>query len=357
MSKLSRAECQRSRAIVGQSPDVLRLRAEIRRVAPFASNVLITGPSGTGKELVARQIHALSPRARQPFIPVDCASMTGELMSSQLFGHVAGAFTGASCDALGCFRAANHGTLFLDEIGELELALQAKLLRVLQERVVTPVGSYQGDCVDVRVVTATNRDLHSAVLERQFREDLYYRLDVVHLRTTHLRDRPNDISVLADEFLSQLADEGFPLHSLSGEALEVLFEFDWPGNVRQLRNVLEQAVIDSPASVIPASLVRRIISLSLTSCDGPAELGDSTLVVEPHDVCDLVPRPSHCDESKGLDSNWISLAQVEREHILRTLEHTFYNRSAAARLLGVTRQSLLRKMKRYELDISDNRGL
>ena len=190
MSKLSRAECQRSMGIVGQSPDILRLRAEIRRVAPFASNVLITGPSGTGKELVARQIHALSPRARQPFIPVDCASMTGELMSSQLFGHVAGAFTGANCDALGCFRAANHGTLFLDEIGELEHTLQAKLLRVLQERVVTPVGSYQGERVDVRVVTATNRDLRSAVLERRFRDDLYYRLDVVHLRTTALRDRP-----------------------------------------------------------------------------------------------------------------------------------------------------------------------
>ena len=175
MSKLSRAECQSSAGIVGQSPDILRLRAEIRRVAPYASNVLITGPSGTGKELVARQIHALSPRAQQPFIPVDCALMSGELMSSQLFGHVTGAFTGANCDVLGCFRAANHGTLFLDEIGELEHALQAKLLRVLQERVVTPVGTYQGERVDVRVVTATNRDLRSAILESRFREDLYYR--------------------------------------------------------------------------------------------------------------------------------------------------------------------------------------
>ena len=279
MSKLSRAECQSSAGIAGQSPDILRLRAEIRRVAPFASNVLITGPSGTGKELVARQIHALSPRAQQPFIPVDCASMTGELMSSQLFGHVTGAFTGANCDVLGCFRAANHGTLFLDEIGELEHALQAKLLRVLQERVVTPVGTYQGERVDVRVVTATNRDLRSAILESRFREDLYYRLDVVHLRTTALRDRQDDIPVLAEEFLTQLADEGFPRHSLSAEARDVLVEYDWPGNVRQLRNVLEQAVIDSPSTVIPTDLLRRIISLSFASRDGPAESGESTLIV------------------------------------------------------------------------------
>ena len=197
-----------------------------------------------------RFMHSVLER-RQPFIPVDCASMTGELMSSQLFGHVAGAFTGANCNALGCFRAANHGTLFLDEIGELEHALQAKLLRVLQERVVTPVGSYQGEPVDVRVVTATNRDLRSAVFERRFRDDLYYRLDVVHLRTKALRDRPSDISVLAEEFLNQLADEGFPWHSLSTEAQEVLAEYDWPGNVRQLRNVLEQAVIDSPVNSDP----------------------------------------------------------------------------------------------------------
>src|SRR5262245_30041359 len=223
------AEWQSSSDLVGQSPATARLRFEIYRVAPYASNVLITGPSGTGKELVARQIHAHSPRARRPFIPVDCASMTGELMSSQLFGHVAGAFTGANCDALGCFRAANHGTLFLDEIGELEHALQAKLLRVLQERVVIPVGSYRGEPIDVRVVTATNRDLRAAVVERSFREDLYFRLHVVHLRTKALRDSPSDIPVLAEEFLNQLADEGFPWHSLSTKATEVLVEYDWPG--------------------------------------------------------------------------------------------------------------------------------
>jgi DNA-binding NtrC family response regulator len=221
---------------------------------------------------------------------------------------------------------------------------------------VTPVGSYQGEPVDIRVVTATNRDLHSAVLERQFREDLYYRLDVVHLRTTPLRDRPNDIPVLADEFLNQLADDGFPLHSLSEEALDELLEFDWPGNVRQLRNVLEQTVIDSPAEVIPGGLVRRIISLSLKSRDGPAEFGESMLIDEPPDTSELASGGVHCGAVKRSDVNWTSLEQMEREHILQTLEHTFYNRSAAARLLGVTRQSLLRKMKRHGLDISDKRG-
>jgi DNA-binding NtrC family response regulator len=356
MSKVSRAGCGRPGGIVGESPDIVRLRAEIRRAAPFASNVLITGPSGTGKELVAREIHALGPRAQQPFIPVDCASMTGELMSSQLFGHVAGAFTGANCDALGCFRAANGGTILLDEIGELDLALQAKLLRVLQERVVTPVGSYRGERVDVRVVTATNRDLRAEVLARRFREDLYYRLDVVHLRTTALHDRPSDIPVLAEAFLEQLAEEGFPRQRLSAEAREALVEHDWPGNVRQLRNVLEQAVIESVEAAIAGALVRGIISKSFISGDGLAEQNDLAYEAAAGGEAALTDSPTGCGDRHAFAASWTSLADAEREHILRTLEHTFYNRSAAARLLGVTRQSLLRKMKRYGLDISDQRG-
>ena len=263
------AGCQiRPFDLVGQSPATSRLRAEIQRVAAFSSTVLISGPSGTGKELVARQIHALSQREGGPFIPVDCASMTGELMSSQLFGHVAGAFTGANCDALGCFRAAHRGTLFLDEIGELEYAVQARLLRVLQERVVTPVGSHHGVAVDVRVVAATNRDLRAEVRAGNFREDLYYRLDVVHLRTATLRERPRDIPDLADAFLKQLAEGGLPRCSLSAQGRAVLVDFDWPGNVRQLRNVLEQAVIDSPTSMISAELLQRIISMSFVAAEG-----------------------------------------------------------------------------------------
>jgi DNA-binding NtrC family response regulator len=340
---------QSSSVIVGSSPPTVRLRAEIDRIAPFSSNVLITGPSGTGKELVARQIHARSLRAHEPFIPVDCASMSGELMSSQLFGHVAGAFTGANCDALGCFRAANRGTIFLDEIGELEFALQAKLLRVLQEHVVTPVGSHQGERVDVRVVAATNRNLQVDVLEGRFREDLYYRLDVVHLRTTALRERPGDIYELANLFLSQLAGEGLPARSLSPAASAVLVEFTWPGNVRQLRNVLEQAAIDSESSVITAELLQRIMSLSLGSSDGsapPAIAANGSA----DGSREAGPNASLVSSAPQFKSpGWLSLEEIEREHIARTLAHTFNNRSAAARLLGITRQALLRKMKRHGL--------
>jgi DNA-binding NtrC family response regulator len=350
--------------LVGQSPATTRLRAEIQRVAVFSSTVLITGPSGTGKELVARQIHALSPRADGPFIPVDCASMTGELMASQLFGHVAGAFTGANCNALGCIRAANHGTLFLDEIGELEYAVQAKLLRVLQERVVTPVGSHRGEAVDVRVLAATNRDLRSEVRSGKFREDLYYRLDVVHLRTASLRERPSDILHLADEFLKQLADAGLPRCALAPQGMAVLVDFHWPGNVRQLRNVLEQAVIDSPTPILSAELLQRIISLSFAAPDDFAR--------EEGGAASAAGEPRYCPETQGNATEegsrhpsavgrqqngseqfeptaaaWLTLEDLERQHIRLTLERTFYNRSAAARLLGVTRQALLRKMKRY----------
>jgi DNA-binding NtrC family response regulator len=357
---------QSSTRIAGQSPDTVRLRSEISRVALFNSNVLVTGPSGSGKELVARQIHEQSGRAHQPFIPVDCAAMTGELMSSQLFGHVAGAFTGANCDALGCFRAANLGTLFLDEIGELEFSLQAKLLRVLQDHVVTPVGSHVGERVDVRVIAATNRDLPTEVLAGRFREDLYYRLHVAHLKTIPLQDRLEDIDELADTILEELAEEGLPRCSLSPAAIDALMDFQWPGNVRQLRNVLEQAVIDSESAIISEEPVRGIISISFPRPSEPAIAGSRPAAADNDGILD-----ADCQEWGGIkdhpatdgqvtadrqaapqsrDSTWLTLGPLERDHIAHTLEHTFHNRSAAARLLGVTRQSLLRKMKHYGLD-------
>jgi DNA-binding NtrC family response regulator len=358
----SAAGRQCATAIVGKSLAIVRLRAEIDRVAPFSSTVLVTGPSGTGKELVAREIHAHSPRSQHPYIPVDCASMAGELMASQLFGHVAGAFTGANCEALGCFRAANHGTLFLDEIGEIEYRLQAKLLRVLQEHVVMPVGSHQGQHVDVRVIAATNRNLRVDVVQGRFREDLYYRLDVVHLRTTALQNRPDDICLLANVFLHQLAAEGLPACTLSKEASAVLVESCWPGNVRQLRNVLEQAAIETEERVIPAELLRRNISLSFASDDSAdsstslaSPLEGSSIAHSSH-LAPAQETTAQKEAAKFKKLAWQTLEHVEREHIVRTLEHTFGNRSAAARLLGVTRQSLLRKMKRYGLDIADMGG-
>jgi DNA-binding NtrC family response regulator len=332
-------------AIVGQSAAIEQLRAQIARVARFSSSVLITGPTGTGKELVARSLHALSPRARQPFIPVDCAAITGELMSSQLFGHVAGAFTGASRETLGCFRAANHGTIFLDEVGELDYALQSKLLRVLQERMVTPVGSHAPHAIDVRVIAATNRDLRGEVAAGRFRADLYYRLDVVHLRTTALCQRREDIVPLAESFLEQLAAEGLPRCTLTPEACMALGEFGWPGNVRQLRNLMEQAAIDSLSPRISADLIRGIIAASESLDDW--QTSDAAV----DDGRRLAPEPSPGISDHGSPA-WLTLAALERQHIRHTLEHTYHNRSAAARLLGLTRQSLLRKIKRYGLERS-----
>jgi DNA-binding NtrC family response regulator len=264
-------------------------------------------------------------------------------MSSQLFGHIAGAFTGASRETLGCFRAANRGTIFLDEIGELDYALQSKLLRVLQERVVTPVGSHVPQPIDVRIVAATNRDLRTEVAAGRFRSDLYYRLDVVHLRTAALCQRREDIVPLAEAFLDQLSAEGLPRCSLSPEARVMLREFSWPGNVRQLRNVMEQAAIDSPSSQVSADLVQRIIAAS-ESLDGdwpPAESPSAEPAID--------REPPACAAHDDVPS-WLTLAAVEQQHIRHTLEHTYFNRSAAARLLGLTRQSLLRKIKHYGLE-------
>lgn len=349
MQALAASSC--AHEILGDSTATRRLRDEIARAALYSSNVLITGPSGTGKELVARQVHALGARSRQPFIPVDCASMSGELMASQLFGHTAGAFTGAHCETLGCFRAANRGTLFLDEIGELDFSLQSKLLRVLQERSVTPVGGHQCEAIDVRIVAATNRELHAEVLAGRFREDLYYRLNVAHLRTTPLRARREDIPPLAAEFLRQLADEGLPRCSLSSDALDLLSRFDWPGNVRQLRNVLELGAIKCPSNVITANLIKPILFLASEVTEVESEEKNNLeFVAATLATAYEIPQPAAGRLTTRPNTVWPSLASLERDHIVRTLEHTFYNRSAAARLLGVTRQSLLRKMKQYDVE-------
>ena len=317
--------------IVGRAASTNALRERIRRVARFPSGVLISGPSGTGKELVARAIHRHSPRASQPFVSVDCTSLSGDLFASQLFGHVKGAFTGADYERIGCFRAADGGTILLDEIGELSPDLQSNLLRTIQERVVVPVGSDRPIPIDVRIVAATNRDLEEEVRSGGFRLDLYYRLNVVALKTVPLRDRVEDIEPLADFFLNKMAaEQGYPHKRLSEAVLAVLQAYPWPGNVRQLQNALELAVVFAAGDVLDLdSLPTEIV----TAVPDPAR----------DRAPSLPPRHAH----------WPTLADVEREHIRLTLDQAFHNQSAAADLLKINRVTLARKIREYQLPRPD----
>jgi len=324
---------------VGHSRWACEVRERTATIAPYHSNVLITGPSGTGKELIARRVHRLSGRAERVFIPVDCAAIGGELFASQLFGHVKGAFTGADHPALGAFRAAEGGTLFLDEIGELDAGLQAKLLRVLQERVVVPVGSHEGIPVDVRLVAATNRDLVEEVRRGRFRLDLYYRLAVLKVETAPLSARLEDIEPIAAQFLARLSlEHGVPGKQLAREALAVLEAYDWPGNVRELLNTLERAFVFTPGRVIGAEAI-----------DLPcASSRDVSPLVEAETLGREAEHP--VTGSRGVSSSaWPALADIERQHIRQTLEHTRHNRSATARLLGVDRRRLIRLLRKYGL--------
>jgi len=319
--------------IVGISLWANEVRQRIAQVAPFTSNVLITGPSGTGKELIARSIHLSSGRAGGPFIPVDCASIPGTLFSSQLFGHVKGAFTGAASAALGCFRAAEGGTIFLDEVGELDLELQSNLLRVIQQRQVTPVGSHEPIPIDVRIVAATNRDLRQEVAAGRFRLDLYYRLDVVSVDSVPLKDRLEDIEPLSEYILQQMeVERELPRKRLSQAAVRMMMAYDWPGNVRQLQNILERAVVLSQGELIGPEWIPRI---------------DDTAMPLPA-AGQVVPADAAAD-SVETPEGWLTYSENEKEHLRRTLEQTGYNQSAAARLLEIDYRLLLRRMKKHGL--------
>jgi len=338
---------------VGDSPWSVRIRAEIEQVARHSANVLITGPSGTGKELVAQAIHENSPRSDQPFIPVDCASITGSLFGSHLFGHLKGSFSGASYSTLGSFRAADGGTIFLDEIGELEPNLQAKLLRTLQQRAVVPVGSHEEVPVDVRIVAATNRELDLEVAEGRFREDLFFRLNVVSLVTEPLCQRPQDIEILAEHILAKLnIRHGLPLKRISRGAIRRLEEYHWPGNVRELENVLERAVLFTRAEVIqPAELDQWIEPGSA------GKFNKSSWAQTQRSVSRLrIEAADHSSESSPLhdprQSSWPKMEDVQCEHIQATLAHTSFNQAEAARLLGMDRYVLRRKMVKFGISFS-----
>ena len=307
--------------LLGESPPILRLREIIARVARSQAPVHITGESGTGKELVARMIHELGARAVGPFVPVNCGAIPGELMESEFFGHRKGSFTGAVGDKPGLFQSAEGGTLFLDEIAELPLPMQVKLLRVIQEKTVRPIGQNQELPVDVRILSATHKDLRALVAAGQFREDLFYRINVIELRVPPLRERGSDVQLLAQHILERQAREsGAPAPELSDAAAARLGGYVFPGNVRELENILERA----SALCAGGNIEAEDVQLQTVNARSPAT-----------DAADPL--------ADRLDS-------VERDAIQRALEANRYNKTAAARQLGLTLRALRYRMEKLGMD-------
>ena len=310
--------------IIGQSAQIRDVFAKIEKVAAGSANVCIVGESGTGKELIARAVHYNSDRRDRPLITLDCTAVPDGLMESHLFGHVRGSFTGAVENRDGVFSLAHTGTLFIDEISELSLPLQAKLLRVIQTREFLKVGGSKAIRTDIRLITASNKDLRRAVADGSFREDLYYRIAVVMIQTPPLRDRKGDVPVLVNHFLKKFGTAHRKrVRSVTPQAMELLTSYQWPGNIRQLENCIEQAVVLCESEVVDV---------------GALWLGDSTT-------------PRQADSSIRIRSG-LTLRDVEQQYILRTLQETGGNRTRAARVLGISLRCLQYKLKAYaEADI------
>ena len=311
--------------LLGDSPPMRTLRNQVAKLARSQAPVYISGESGSGKELVARLIHEQGPRESQTFVPVNCGAIPSELMESEFFGHKKGSFTGAVEDKLGLFQAANGGTLFLDEVADLPLPMQVKLLRVIQEKAVRAVGGQQEVAVDVRILCATHKDLAAEVAAGRFRQDLYYRLNVIELRVPPLRERREDIPLLTDRVLKRLAgDSGLAAASLSADALEKLKSYRFPGNVRELENMLERAY---------------------TLCEND--------VIQPHDL--RLAETSTADSGgeaslAQIDNLEDYLEDIERKLIMQALEETRWNRTAAAQRLGLTFRSMRYRLKKLGID-------
>lgn len=305
--------------MIGVSAKMQRVYKMIEKVSQHEYPVLILGESGTGKELVAKSIHYSGTRKDRPFAPVDCSSLVPTLIESELFGYVKGAFTGAMQSKQGLLEAAQGGTLFLDEIGDMPVDLQAKLLRALQEREVKPVGSTARRQIDIRIIAATNRDLETAIRSGAFRQDLYFRLNVVQLKLPPLRERKSDIQLLVTAFLEKFSDPHGPTRTISDDAMRRLIAYDWPGNVRELENAIERAVAMGSGPIVHVG-------------DLPSNLHYPSSERAP-DKDELLP-----------------MEELERRAILRTLRETGGDKLAAARMLGIGKTTLYRKLKQYQME-------
>ena len=328
--------------IIGRSPEMEKLYRILSKVAPSSHPVLILGESGTGKELVARSIHDSGPKASKPFIAVECSSITPTLMESELFGYVKGAFTGANKTKEGLLAAADGGTVFLDEIGEIPLDMQAKLLRALQEKEVRPVGATHAVPISARVLAATNRDLAAMVEQGRFRKDLYFRLNVVNLRIPPLRDRPEDIPILAMHFLEKMKKRDGRDYEFSNDSLRTMMEFPWPGNVRELENAIERACAFSSGPILHMD-------------DMPSQLQDfrqqnQRRRAEAASEASRSVAPVAAQHNPATEQI-VSIAEMEKNAILGTIRHLQGDKLLAARLLGIGKTTLYRKLKEYGLEV------
>ncbi|TBU92959.1 sigma-54-dependent transcriptional regulator [Phytopseudomonas dryadis] len=311
--------------LLGDSPPMRALRTQIQKLARSQAPVYISGESGSGKELVACLIHEQGPRSERPFVPVNCGAIPSELMESEFFGHKKGSFTGAIEDKQGLFQAANGGSLFLDEVADLPLGMQVKLLRAIQEKAIRPVGGHQEVVVDVRILCATHKDLAAEVAAGRFRQDLYYRLNVIELRVPPLRERREDIALLAEVMLKRLGEgSGLPPVKLEQQALEKLKNYRFPGNVRELENMLERAYTLCENDRITAG------DLRLADASTPGDNGDASLA--------------------QIDNIEDYLEDVERKLIMQALEETRWNRTAAAQRLGLSFRSMRYRLKKLGID-------
>lgn len=344
------------RLMIGESPIMLQLKATLHKLARSQAPVYISGESGTGKEVAARLIHLLGPRSNGSFVPVNCGAIPSELMESEFFGHKKGSFTGATEDKIGLFQSAQGGTLFLDEVADLPLTMQVKLLRAIQEKKIRPIGSQQEVSVDIRLLSATHKNLQQLVQQGLFRQDLYYRIHVIEIGLPPLRDRGQDILLLANNFIEQICqDWGMAKPALSHTAKQQLLSYNFPGNVRELHNILERALTLSDGHEIsPESLQIQTESSNYTAPFSPQgvhhqQIPELTRIVgKEQSSSPASPRVNTSVlPTEGLEAY---LENIEKQLILQALESSFWNRTVAAKKLGMTFRSLRYRLKKFGLD-------